>query len=125
MNNSLLHEALFFLLAALLIVPVFKRLGLGSVLGYLTAGLLIGPSMLGLISDVDNVLHFAEVDVILMLFVVGLGLDPARLWQMRKLFLGLGTAQLLVSGALLAAVAYGLGYPSATAIFVGLTLALS
>jgi len=125
MNNSLLHEALFFLLAALLIVPIFKRLGLGSVLGYLTAGLLIGPSMLGLISDVDNVLHFAEIGVIMMLFVVGLELDPARLWQMRKLILGLGTAQLLVSGALLAAVAYGLGYPSATAIFVGLTLALS
>src|SRR5690606_29613878 len=125
MNNSLLHEALFFLLAALLIVPVFKRLGLGSVLGYLTAGLLIGPSMLGLISDVDNVLHFAEIGVIMMLFVVGLELDPARLWQMRKLILGLGSAQLLFSGAALAGVGYALGDRNTTAILVGLTRALS
>jgi len=125
MNDSLLHETLFFLLAALLIVPIFKRLGLGSVLGYLTAGLLIGPSVLGLISDVDNVLHFAEIGVIMMLFVVGLELDPARLWQMRKLILGLGSAQLLFSGAALAGVGYALGYPNATAIFIGLTLALS
>lgn len=125
MSDSLLHETLFFLLAALLIVPIFKRLGLGSVLGYLAAGLLIGPSVLGLIGDVDNVLHFAEIGVIMMLFVVGLELDPTRLWQMRKLILGMGTAQLLLTGAALAGFAYWLGHPQATAIFVGLTLALS
>jgi len=74
-----------FLAAAVLFVPFFRRLGLGAVLGYLAAGVTIGPSGLGLIGDVEEVLHVAEFGVVLLLFIIGLELQPSRLWTLRRM----------------------------------------
>lgn len=79
-----LHEAIIFLAAAVIAVPLFKRLGLGAVLGYLAAGILIGPAAFGFINDVDHILHFAELGVVLLLFIIGLELQPSRLWALRR-----------------------------------------
>ncbi len=122
---SLLGQSAIFLAAAVIAVPVSKRLGLGSVLGYLAAGIFIGPWLLGLIDDVESILHFAEFGVVLLLFIIGLELQPSRLWVMRKSVFGLGGAQLLVTGAALALAATVMGLPPATAVVVGLGLALS
>ncbi len=122
---SFLLEAVVFLAAAVVTVPLFRRLGLGAVLGYLVAGVAIGPWALGLVSDVDHILHFAEFGVVLLLFVIGLELQPNRLWTLRKTIFGLGGAQLFVSAALLAVVGYGLGLGPTTAAVVGLALSLS
>ncbi len=122
---SLLGQSAIFLAAAVIAVPVSKRLGLGSVLGYLAAGIVIGPWLLGLIDDVESILHFAEFGVVLLLFIIGLELQPSRLWVMRKSVFGLGGAQLLVTGAALALAASLMGLPPTTAIVAGLGLALS
>jgi len=74
---SSLEQVAIFLAAATLCVPLFNRLGLGSVLGYLAAGLIIGPSVLGLVTNVDQILHFAEIGVVLLMFIIGLELQPA------------------------------------------------
>ncbi len=87
----------YFLLAAALAVPLFKRFGLGAILGYLVAGLLIGPSIFGLISDPEKVLHFSEIGVIFLLFVIGLELEPKKLWSMKNRVIGLGAGQLTVT----------------------------
>ena len=89
MTNEFLQSSVVFLSAAVIAVPIAQRLGLGSVLGYLIAGALIGPWGLGLISDVDAILHFAELGVVLLLFLIGLELNPKKLWQMRGPILGL------------------------------------
>ncbi|MFZ0789861.1 MAG: cation:proton antiporter, partial [Chromatiaceae bacterium] len=89
-GHSLLYGAILYLAAAVITVPVFKRLGLGAVLGYLVAGVAIGPWGLRLIRDVDMILHVAEFGVVLLLFLIGLELNPRRLWAMRRPILGLG-----------------------------------
>jgi glutathione-regulated potassium-efflux system ancillary protein KefC/glutathione-regulated potassium-efflux system protein KefB len=122
---SLLAEAAIFLGAAVVAVPVFKKLGLGSVLGYLAAGLVIGPWGLKLVADIENVLHFAEFGVVLLLFVIGLELQPSRLWTMRKSVFGLGGAQVGLTGAALGIAAFYLGLNPAAAAIVGVTLSLS
>ena len=122
---SLLYEAVFFLVAAVITVPLSKRLGLGTVLGYLAAGAVIGPWGLGVIGDVDNVLHFSELGVVLLLFIIGLELEPARLWELRKPVFGLGLAQVLVTGLLLMLAGIALGLPVPTALIIGLVLSLS
>ncbi len=94
---SLLAQSVIFLAAAVIAVPIAKRLGLGSVLGYLTAGAVIGPWALGLITDVESILHFAEFGVVLLLFLIGLELRPRRLWSMRRAVFGWGSVQLLGS----------------------------
>ena len=96
MNQSWMQEVLIFLAAAVVAVPLFTRLGLGAVVGYLSAGMLIGPWLLGLVSDVDKILHIAELGVVLLLFVIGLELQPSRLWALRRPVFGLGGAQLCV-----------------------------
>ncbi len=113
------------LAVAVLLVPLFKRAGLGTVIGYLAAGVLIGPWGFGVVRDPENLLHTAEVGVVLLLFVIGLELQPSRLWALRKSVFGLGTLQVAASTAVMAPAAYlfGLGWP--LAIVVGLTLALS
>ena len=119
-------SVVYFLLAAAVAVPLFKRFGLGSILGYLAAGLFIGPSALGLISDPEKVLHFSEVGVILLLFVIGLELEPAKLWAMRNRVLGLGFGQLGITSLVLYAVLgplLGLQWPQA--LVISLALALS
>jgi glutathione-regulated potassium-efflux system protein KefB len=103
------------LAAAVIAVPVFRRLGLGSILGYLTAGLLIGPSALRLFDDPETLLHVAELGVVMFLFVIGLEMRPGKLWALRKAIFGLGAAQVLTCGALLTLVAMAAGVPWAAA----------
>ncbi|HEY5643708.1 MAG TPA: monovalent cation:proton antiporter-2 (CPA2) family protein [Woeseiaceae bacterium] len=122
---TLLTESLVFLVAAVVCVPIIRLLGFGSVLGYLAAGILIGPFGLAFISDVEHILHFAELGVVFLLFLVGLELKPARLWVMRRLVFGLGAMQVLASAALIGLIAWLLGLPMTAAIVVGLILALS
>lgn len=110
MSQTFLLQAVIYLLAAVVAVPIAKRAGLGSVLGYLIAGVLIGPSALGLVGAVEDVQHFAEFGVVIMLFVVGLELRPSLLWRLRGPILGMGgiqvvaTQPLLVSGLVLSLV---------------------
>lgn len=120
-----LDEALIFLAAAAFVVPLMKRLGFGSVIGYLAAGVAIGPAGLGAIGNVEAVLHFAEIGVVFLLFVIGLELHPARLWVMRRLVFGLGTLQVVVTGLVLALAAYALGLGGGAALAIGFGLALS
>ncbi len=122
---TLLFEAALFLAASVLAVPLFSRFGLGSILGYLAAGLLIGPGFLGLVSNVENILHFSEFGVVLLLFLIGLELQPSRLLGLRRPIFLMGGAQVMGTGLLLATggVLFGLGL--GTAIVAGLILALS
>ena len=122
---SFLSQAAIFLGAAVVAVPISRRLGLGSVLGYLAAGAAIGPWGLSLIGDVDSILHFAEFGVVLLLFVIGLELHPARLWTMRRPVFGLGGAQVAITSAVIAGAALLLGIDWRTAVAVGLGLSLS
>lgn len=121
----MLAEAAIFLTAAVIAVPLSRRLGLGSVLGYLVAGAVIGPAGLGIVFNVNDILHFAEFGVVLLLFIIGLELQPSRLWTLRKAIFGMGAAQVLVSGAALAGAAMAMGVGLLAAVVIGLTLALS
>ena len=120
-----MREALIFLAAAVICVPIAARLGLGSVLGYLIAGAAIGPWGLGFIGDVASTQNLAELGVVLMLFVIGLELEPKRLVSMRATVFGGGSLQLAVSGALLAIALLALGLAWQAALVGGLALALS
>ncbi|MDS4039680.1 MAG: glutathione-regulated potassium-efflux system protein KefC [Candidatus Competibacter sp.] len=120
-----LGNMLVYLAAAVLCVPLAVRFGLGAVLGYLVAGAAIGPAGLGLVSDVETILHFAEFGVVLMLFMIGLELEPRRLWSMRRDVFGGGGVQLLACGGLLAGAGLALGLAPGAALLLGLTLALS
>ncbi len=122
---AILSQAAVFLGAAVVAVPLSKRLGFGAILGYLAAGLAIGPGGFALISEVDAVLHFAEFGVVLLLFVIGLELQPSRLWAMRKSVFGLGMAQVLVTAVPLGIAALLYGQRFETAVIIGLSLALS
>ncbi|NVP55335.1 monovalent cation:proton antiporter-2 (CPA2) family protein [Mycoplana rhizolycopersici] len=105
--------------AAVIAVPLFKRLGLGSVLGYLAAGLAIGPFGMGLFSDPQSILHVAELGVVMFLFVIGLEMQPSRLWSMRGEIFGLGLAQVALCIGLLTCVGLALGYPVAQSFVAG------
>src|SRR3954469_13899209 len=120
-----LYQAFIYLLAAIVAVPLAKRLGLGSVIGYLLAGAVIGPYALRFVDGGGDVMHFAEFGVIMMLFVIGLELRPALLWQLRRPILGLGGLQVLGSALVLGAVALWFGLPWKSSLAVGLTLAMS
>ncbi|WP_448208496.1 monovalent cation:proton antiporter-2 (CPA2) family protein [Azospirillum sp. sgz302134] len=113
------------LAAVVLAVPVAKRMGFGGPLGYLAAGLVIGPGGLGLVTDVGAISHVSEFGVIMLLFLIGLELRPARLWVMRKAVLGLGGAQVAATGVVIAGAAWMLGLPPAASVVVGFGLALS
>ena len=125
MDSHTLIQALIYLGSAALIVPIAVRLGLGSVLGYLIAGCIIGPWGLRLVTDAESILHFAEIGVVLMLFVIGLELDPQRLWKLRASVFGGGALQMLVCGLLLGAFCMALGLRWQVAVLIGLTLGLS
>ncbi len=120
-----LTDVLALLAAAVVAVPLAQRLGLGSVIGYLVAGALLGPWGLGVIEQVSEIRQFAEFGVVFLLFVIGIEMKPARLWVMRRSVFGLGLSQLLVTGAALAGIAVALGLALKTAIIVGFGLALS
>jgi glutathione-regulated potassium-efflux system protein KefB len=101
--------------AAVIAVPIFKRLGLGAVLGYLAAGVAIGPFGLGLFTDAEAILHVAELGVVMFLFIIGLEMEPSRLWSLRREIFGLGIAQVLACVALLTGVGVAAGLPAAAA----------
>ena len=125
-DPGLLQQSLTYLAAAVLSVPIARKLGLGSVLGYLIAGVLIGPFAFKLVgSDQQEVLHFAEFGVVMMLFLIGLELRPSRLWQMRVSILGLGGLQVVITTVAFAAVGRAMGLTMNEAIAVGMILALS
>ena len=119
-----LLQLFIFLAASAIAVPIAKRLGLGSVLGYLIAGMIIGPFGISLIGDVEVVMHLTEFGVVMMLFLVGLELRPSMLWQMRTPILGMGGMQVVLSSLVMAAIALW-ALPWQQALAVGLILSLS
>ena len=120
-----LGHAVALLAAAVVAVPLFKRFGLGAVLGYLAAGLVIGPFGFGVIEDAEAVLHVAELGVVMFLFIIGLEMRPARLWSLRREIFGLGLMQVVTCAALLTGVALMFGLPAPAAIIAGAGFALS
>ena len=116
----MLTQIAVFLLAAIIAVPLSRRLGLGAVLGYLGAGMIIGPWGLRLIDDVEAMLHISEFGVILLLFIIGLELQPSRLWVLRKQVFGLGAAQVAATGLALGAIALALGWSWQAALVTGI-----
>ena len=122
MFSEFFLKAFVYLLAAVVAVPLAKRLGLGSALGYILAGIIIGPYFLGFVgAEGQDVMHFAEFGVVLMLFLVGLELEPAVLWRMRIPILGMGGSQVLVSALLIGGVAYAFDLPWQSAVAIGMT----
>jgi glutathione-regulated potassium-efflux system ancillary protein KefC len=124
-SSHWLGTSLVYLAAAVLAVPVARLLGLGSIIGYLGAGIVIGPWCLGLVSDPAAMLHFAEFGVVLMLFLVGMELEPRRLWAMRRPIFGGGSLQLLGSAGLMALVGWAAGVDWRLSLVAGLGLAMS
>ncbi|MCU7857140.1 MAG: cation:proton antiporter, partial [Candidatus Thiodiazotropha sp. (ex Lucinoma borealis)] len=118
-------DILVLLAAAVVAVPLFQRLGLGAVLGFLVAGTLVGPWGLAYIVAVDEIRHLAEFGVVFLLFVIGIEMKPSRLWVMRRSVFGLGTAQVVITGTVITLMAQALGIPTRTALIVGFGLALS
>ena len=123
--TTILFQAFIYLAAAVIAVPIAKRLGLGSVLGYLIAGIIIGPVFHLVGSETGEIQHVAEFGVVMMLFVVGLELEPRALWNMRNRLLGLGGLQVGVTIAAVAAIAMIMSEPWRIAITIGLILSLS
>ncbi len=124
-EHGVMVDAIAFLAAAVVCVPLASRLRLGSVLGYLVAGCIIGPFGLRLVQNVTSTLHFSELGVVLMLFLIGLELDPRRLWAMRRAVFGGGSLQMVTSGLAIAGLSLAIGLPVQAAIVVGLAIALS
>ena len=122
---TLTAQIALFLAATVVVAPLFRWLRLGAVLGYLAAGVVIGPSMLRLVDDVEAILHFAEFGVVLLLFVIGLELQPSRLWVMRRPVFGTGGMQVVLTTVALAGAAWGLGQPPLQSLVIGFTLSLS
>ena len=120
-----LINSFIYLAAAVIAVPLAKKLGLGSIIGYLAAGIAIGPWGLGLVTNVQDILHFAEFGVVLMLFLIGLELEPKRLWSLRRPIFGWGSAQLVGCAGLITAAAMAFSVNAPTALVAGLGLALS
>jgi glutathione-regulated potassium-efflux system protein KefB len=124
-NNLDLIEVVALLAAGVVAVPIFKRAGLGSVLGYLAAGLVVGPFGLRVIADPEAILHVSELGVVLFLFVVGLEMEPSRLWSLRKQIFGLGIIQVALCGALLTCAGVLLGFAPAVAFIAGMGFVLT
>lgn len=125
MNEHYLLNVFIFLVSACIMVPLASRFKLGSVLGYLIVGILIGPFGLKLIGNSEQIMHFAEFGVIMMLFLIGLELEPEKLWKLRKLIVGLGGLQVIVTTFLLFDAGLALGYEWQPSLAVGMALALS
>nr|WP_320000718.1 monovalent cation:proton antiporter-2 (CPA2) family protein [uncultured Draconibacterium sp.] len=125
-NQEFFLNALIYLGAAVVSVPIAKKLGLGSVLGYLLAGIIIGPFVLRLVgNEAGEVMHFAEFGVVLMLFIIGLELEPKLLWKMRRNIFGLGGLQVLITAGIITGVALFFNFQLNRAVAIGLILALS
>ncbi|MCK6743732.1 glutathione-regulated potassium-efflux system protein KefB [Enterobacter cloacae] len=124
-GSNLLLAGVLFLFAAVVAVPLAARLGIGAVLGYLLAGIAIGPWGLGFISDVDEILHFSELGVVFLMFIIGLELNPSKLWQLRRSIFGVGAAQVLFSAAILAGLLMLTDFSWQAATIGGIGLAMS
>lgn len=125
-NNAFLFQAMVYLAAAVIMVPLAKRLALGSVLGYLLAGILIGPAVLKFIGgEGESLMHSAEFGVVMMLFLIGLELEPAVLWRLRKAILGMGGLQVLITSVIISGIAFYAGLPWQSSLAIGMALALS
>ncbi|MBK4786232.1 MAG: glutathione-regulated potassium-efflux system protein KefB [Pantoea sp. Pent] len=124
-GETLLTAGVIYLVAAVLVVPIAARLGIGAVLGYLLAGIAIGPWGLGFISDVDEILHFSELGVVFLMFIIGLELNPAKLWALRSSIFGVGAAQVLVSAAILGVLLWLTDFSWQAAVIGGIGLAMS
>ncbi|KAA5968993.1 MULTISPECIES: glutathione-regulated potassium-efflux system protein KefB [unclassified Pantoea] len=124
-GQTLLTAGVIYLVAAVLIVPVAARLGIGAVLGYLVAGIVIGPWGLGFISDVDEILHFSELGVVFLMFIIGLELNPAKLWALRRSIFGVGAAQVIFSAAILGGLLWLTDFSWQAAVIGGIGLAMS
>jgi len=126
MTDGVLGQAAVFLAAALVCVPLAKRLGMGSVLGYLLAGIVIGPFCLGFVGkEGEDIMHFAEFGVVMMLFLIGLELEPSHFWRMRKTIVGLGSMQLAATTLTSAMLLMALGFSWQGAVASGLALSMS
>ncbi|HZF62866.1 MAG TPA: monovalent cation:proton antiporter-2 (CPA2) family protein [Chitinophagaceae bacterium] len=126
MENNFLFQALVYLAAAVVFVPIAKRLGLGSVLGYLIAGIVIGPFVLGFIGEEgQDIMHYAEFGVVMMLFLIGLELEPELLWRMRKSIMGLGSLQVIITMVLVGCVALAFGWQWQHALAIGMITSMS
>jgi glutathione-regulated potassium-efflux system ancillary protein KefC len=123
--HGLLQQALVYLAAGVIAVPLFARLGLGSVLGYLAAGVAIGPWGLALIAQPQTVLEFAEFGVVMLLFLIGLELEPARLWALRRSIFGMGATQVIATAAAVTGAALALGASFPVALICGMGFAMS
>lgn len=124
-EHSLLFNIFIYLLASVIAVPISKRLGFGSVLGYLLAGVVIGPWVLGFIQDPEDILHISEFGVVLLLFAIGLELNPARLLEMRKPILGLGGGQVVITTLVLTGIGLFYGLDRSVAVVAAMGLSLS
>ncbi len=125
METHYLADILILLAVAIIAVPVFQRLGFGSVLGYLTAGAVVGPWGLGFIDQIEEIRHIAEFGVVFLLFIIGIELRPPRLWAMRRMVFGIGTAQVMVTGLAIVALALQFDQTLRAAVIIGFGLALS
>lgn len=124
--NEFLFQALVYLAAAVIFVPIAKRLGLGSVLGYLIAGIVIGPFIFGFIGkEGEDIMHYAEFGVVMMLFLIGLELEPELLWRLRKSIVGLGGLQVIVTALILGAIAFASGLNWQQSVATGLIMSMS
>ena len=124
-GQTLLTAGVIYLVAAVLIVPIAARLGIGAVLGYLVAGIAIGPWGLGFISDVDEILHFSELGVVFLMFIIGLELNPSKLWALRRSIFGVGAAQVLISAGILGTLLWLSEFSWQAAVIGGIGLAMS
>lgn len=124
-GSNLLLAGVLFLFAAVVAVPLAARIGIGAVLGYLLAGIAIGPWGLGFISDVDEILHFSELGVVFLMFIIGLELNPSKLWQLRRSIFGVGAAQVVFSAAILAGLLMLTDFSWQAATIGGIGLAMS
>lgn len=123
--QSLIYQSIVFISASIVLVPLFQRLGFGSVLGYLSAGIIIGPYGLKLISDSESVMHFSEMGVIFLLFVIGLEIELKKLWGMRKHLIGLGGLQVILTSLAFTFIGIQFGLSTTTAVVIGFGLSLS
>jgi len=126
MNIEYLVDIIILLSAAVFAVPLFQSLGLGAIPGFLVAGIVLGPSGLGYIENHDEIAHFAELGVVLLLFVIGIEINPSRLWKMKAFVLGLGSLQVLITGGVITLIAHEVLNSSwKISLLIGLALALS
>lgn len=126
MNIEYLTDIIMLLAAAVIAVPLFQSLGLGAIPGFLVAGMVLGPAGLGYIENYDEITHLAELGVVLLLFIIGIEINPSRLWKMKRLLLGLGTLQVLITGGLITIIVHEfLAASWEVSLLTGLALALS